>query len=440
MVYNSAFLQEADIVLFKTHHRISVEVYILDTSRRWLHNMTDSLVSGAVDIDVEGETTRFGKMALLDPQQRLSLDLNGVGWGSNMSNRLVQIVYRVSAMDWSRSYACPIFTGPITDASRDGAILNIEFKGMEYFMQGGVLVDSSLPAGWFRSQYITYMALGSGLVGAADYSGGGGVMYSPWAFEAGDNLWSRCKELAASGGFNIFFNGDGVLQLRPKTRDPVIVLDTTWLTEEPQFNLDISKLRNLVRVEGANIPGTDIMMSYEAWPPASHPFSPQSLAVNGVNRLIPHLIKDSSLATWADIINTAWNNLHWDLLVAQTDTAVVPVIPFLEEYDVITLSHPKLWSSSPLSKATIPLVGDAEMSLNMFTTTSSGATTGGKVVSNKGQNGERLRNHGRSGAFNTLRGPLGNRGQDWYTGDDGGKGAPSKGKKKKNRKNKKGGK
>jgi hypothetical protein len=429
--------------LLRNHHRVTVEVYILNSARQYLFDITKDLVSGTLDIDVEGETSRFGKMVVLDPQQRLSIDLNGIGWGSNMSNRLIQIWHRVWSMDWSETYAVPIFTGPISDSDRDGVLLNLQFKGLESLV-GEVLFDYSWPAGWQRSAIIMdAVRISSGEMNFADNSGGSQWMHSAWSVEGGENLWARVKSLADGGGLNIYFDGAGVLQIKQKNRVPVAYIDSTWLIEEPDQSLDISKLRNVVRVEGANIPGTDQKMFYEAWPPPQHPFSPQSLARNGVLRAIPHRISESSLGVWQDLIDTAWRNLEWDLLVAESNTAVIATLPFLEEYDVLTIAHPKLYANSPLTKATIPLVGDGTMSLNMFTTTSSGQSSrGGRAVSNKGAiGGQRLINgHGPSGAFNTLggRGRKG-RGQNLYALGKPDQGAPNKSKGKKNR-NKKGGK
>lgn len=440
MVYGPNLINSSVTDLLKTHHWVNIEIYILDNERRYLFDISQSLVSGSVDIDVDSDCSRSGNVTILDPQQRLSIDFNGQGWGSNMTNRTIQIIYTVTAMDRSFSYRCPIFTGPIVYASRDGVMLSIDFKGFEFLMQGGVLSDYTWPIGWNRAAIIQNAASISGLpyTNVMEY---GGIMYSPWMVQSGDNLWERMKELADSGALNIYFDGNGVLQIKPKAINvnPVMTLDTNWLTEEPDFNLDISKIRNVVRVEGAKIPGTDTTMTYEVWAPPTNPFSPQAMARFGQPRVLPHLIKDDNLNQWTDVISAAWNNLNWDLLVAESTSAVIPVVPFLEEYDVLEIRHPKCWTISPLQKATIPLVGDAEMSIGMLTSTSAGSTTGGKIVSNKGLNGERLLHHGPSGAFNTLRGPKftggksGNKGANWYTGSDGGKGAPNKGKKKKNR-------
>lgn len=436
MVYGANTITQADHDLCRTHHWVDIIVYILDNERRYLFDMSSALINGTVDIDTEADCSRSGKMSLLDPQQRLSIDLNGSGWGSNMSNRTVQIIYKLTNMDRTYSYSAPIFTGPITYAARDGAVLNIDFKGFEWIMQGGQLSDYSWPIGWSRGSIIQNAAAMNGLP-YTTISHAGGIMYSSWAVESGDNLWERLKELADGGGLNIYFDGNGVLQVKPKWPGYAMALDTTWLTEEPDFNLDASKIRNVVRVEGGKIPGTDTVMTYEAWPSPQHPFSPQSLARFGQPRVLPHIIRDSSLTVWSDVINTAWQTLTFDLLVAESTSAVIPVCPWLEEFDVLAIRHPKCATDSPLTKATIPLVGDGEMSIGMLTTSSTGNASGpgARAVSNKGLNGERLLHHGPSGAFNTLRGPKhsGNKGANWYTGEDGGKGAPNKGKKKKNR-------
>lgn len=433
--------------LLRTSHRVVSEVYILDNNRNYLRNATDALIEGSVDMDSDAAISRSCKMTLLDPGNRLGIDPNGGTSGPEFYNRMVQIVYRVTSMDYSETYGVPIFTGPVTDSSRDGVVLTVEGKGLEILAQDGLLNDYTWPAGWARSAVImNAIQVVTGERFFSDASGGGYFLRSPWSVQSGANLWAELKYLGDSMGMAVYFDGQGFLKIRPKIVAPLMTIDATWMTEDPDAAFDMSKIRNVCRVEGASYPtadGTQVKMKYEAWPPPQHPFSPQSLARWGTNRVIPRFVTDDSLADWSSLAETADQNLYYDLMYSTEVTAVTSVIPFLEEFDVVTISHPRLYLDTPVSKWTIPLVGDAEMSLNFFSSSSRGVTSGGAVVSNANLWG-RLNSpgvkHGPSGAYNGLA-TLGTKGENWYGGKDGGAPKPNKGKKgKKGNRNRGGGK
>lgn len=443
---------QAYLDLLRTHHRVTIGCYILDTQRNVLGNATGRVISGAVDMDVDASVTRSGKISILDPNQDLGLNFSGATMGSDYYTRMVTIHYVVENFERTAWYSIPIFTGPIVDATRDGVVVNLEFKGMETYAMYGLLHDHAWPPGWLRSQIIVNAMTGfAGEVHFRDWSGGGGTMATYYGMAAGENLWEKCKELADAMACHIYYDGNGVLNMKPKTAASYFNLDTTWLTEEPDLAFEIEKIKNVVRVEGATVPtgpDTSAKLIYEAWPPPQHPFSPQSLARYGVPRVMPRIIEDNALGSFADMSTVAWQNLGWDLLASAGCTAVSLVAPFLEEFDVVTLNHPKLYINVSVGKWTIPLIGDAEMSLNMFTSTSSGPVSQANYVSNAGLWGRMNMpgvRHGPSGAFNTLGGVGDNtKGEDWYGpgkqgGAPGSGGKGGKKKRKKKNKDKKGG-
>lgn len=437
--------------LLRTHHRVVPEVYILNNSGQLMGNASGHLVSGTIDMDAEADVTRSGKLSLLDPHNSLGLDFSGSAVGAAYYNRMVKVFYKIQSLDRTVTFRSPVFTGPITDANRNGVMVDLEVKGKEILAQDGMLNDYSWPAGWSRSAIImNALNVRTGETQFSDQSNGAYALGAQWVVEQGENLWKRLKELADGMGAQLFYDGDGTARIRPKSVYPIFTIDTSWLTEEPDLVFDSDRIKNVVSVTGGSTPISpteNVKMKFEAWPSPQHPFSPQAIGRNGVPRVIPHFISDDSLMSFSDIINIAWVNLEADLLSCSGATAVSVIAPFLEENDVVTISHPKLYANVSMTKWTIPLVGDSEMSLNMFSSTSAGFVGRSNYVTNYGLTGQRLRNHGPSGAFNGIRnggkGLSGLKGQDWYGGKDGG-GAPGKsggkkgGKKKNKNKGKKG--
>lgn len=396
--------------LLKTHHQVTTKVYVLNNARQYLADASSRLLSGGVDMDVSAETSRVAKLTLLDPMQDLGIDPTGYAFGSQYYDRMLQIFHEVSGFDGSAPHTVPIFTGPITKASRDGVVLSIEAKGMEILLQDGLLRDFSYPVGWTRFQVIQDAIINtSGERSFNNQTGNTQVLTAPWSMEAGENLWEGLQEMCDAMGMNIFYNGAGICQVKPKGHMPVFSIDSTWMTEDPEYTFDMRNLKNVVRMTGAVgplVPGQEeTRMSVEAWPSPQHPFSPQSLARNGALRIVPIVHSDDSLGEWENLWNAAWLTLNANLRWATQATAVTATIPFLEEYDVININHPKVWADTMLSQWSITLVGDAEMSLNFTSTSSAGIIDRSNFVSNAGNWG-RLNQpgvkHGPSGAFNPL--------------------------------------
>lgn len=430
--------------VLRGHHRVRPEVYILNNNRQYLANATNNLVSGTVDMDATASVSRSGKVSFLDPRNSLALDYSD----SSLYNRFIQIIYCVAPLASELWYKVPIFTGPIASVMKDGVITNVEFKGSEVLAQNGLLNPYTYPAGLGRSSVITHaMAEFAGEISWTDQMAGQMPLGDPWSIDRGDNIWERLKELADGMAAKLYYDGNGSIRISPKTTAPIMTLDSTWLTTQPEHSFDVDNLRNVVSFEGASVavspdPDVDkVKLRFEAWPPPQHPFSPQSLARNGKLRIMPQFLSDDSFIRWPDIWQSASKNLEWNLMLTAEATATSFVIPFLEENDVIQFNTTKLVGNYAVTKWSIPLVGDAEMSMNFFSSSSKASTVGGANTSNANLWGRMMQSgikHGPSGAFNTLGGKGGiKRGQDAYgVGKDGGMKPPKKKNKKKKNKGK----
>lgn len=357
-------------------HRVRVTVWILDNSRRFLANASDMLIDGQVDIDAGADITRSGQLRLLDPGHVLGLDASPSA-GIVAYNRMVHIIYTAEKFDQSMQFSWPVFTGPISKSNRDGPILDLEFVGMEKFAHMQMPYNWTWPVGWSKGSVISnaLMQHTGEIYFDMDWRAGGYPLSAPWTLEEGENLWPRLKNLAEEMNMRMFYDGNGVLKVRGKDMTSVIEFLPWMLTgEDPQVSYDLTKMRNHVKIKGKTPPGMTGAMGYDAYPPAHHPYSPQSLARNGFNRFFTEFVEDDQLE-WTDMVNRAWSILSEKIMTSMDVQFTSCVVPFMEEWDVFSINHPRVWVPQAMfTKSTIPLVGDAEQSIGYMSTTSQGSS------------------------------------------------------------------
>lgn len=431
-------------------HRVYIEVLILNINNNLISDASSRLISGHVDVDANANVSRSGKVQLWDPFNDLGLGLGG----SSQFDRIIKINYWVQNMTGGQQWRTAVATCIVTQINRDGSIVNLEFKGKEVLADHGLHTPHTWPAGWPKGTVITNgMTIFTGETMFWDYSAGAAwnmLGASGWSIDSGDNLWAKFRELATSMGCRLFYNGEGILVIRPLQVAPIFTMDQPWMTSEPSMDYDFDNLINMVRVEGAMLPtwdGGEAQLVYEALPDPNHPFSCWSLARNGYPRIIPKIISDSSINDFALAADIAWNELSIALLQTNNVTLTGKVMPWFEENDVLTIMHPKLYTNTFLTKWTIPLVGDGEMSMNFMSNTSfaytGGLEGGGSAIHNAHIFGTRpaaprIKPHGPSGAFGSAHLPGGRnidklRGENWYGGKGSSKGGGKKGSKKGNK-------
>lgn len=171
----------------------------------------------------------------------------------------------------------------------------------------------------------------------------------------------------------MFYDGEGAVVIRPVNffGVPLWSIDSTWLTTEPQVSFNIDSVINNVVVVGANL-SEDSPLTFEVVAPVENPYSPQSLSRNGVPRYLTDVIEDDKIKSYSEAYTRAAARLADGLSRAVSITTTSAIIPYVEEWDIYQVQHPKFSGSGMMTQASIPLVGDAEMSLGYLSSTSGG--------------------------------------------------------------------
>lgn len=343
-----------------TSHRVDITVRVLDRDRRYLADISTNLFDGQVNLDGDADVTRTLTLSLRDPNRALMWDTNSPADGSLFFDRQVQVIYTVSgpylaALGLAR-VSVPLFTGPVTKASRTTDVVNIEASGIEQTMIPPTVAyfARTYKKGMKRNDLVR--AILTELGGETKFS----LMDMPERTTKdlhilfNENTWAAAKGVVGSRATNhLFYDARGIAVLR-KTPKTACYSFTTGkggnITSHPQVNYNIDDVRNVVRLTGKSdkIRGT-------ATAPDSHPLSPVSLGRNGRKRVILDEFTDDSAKTDKKARELAKDRLD-DLLMQAVDvTFEALVVPHLEPEDIYAISTPTLSLSARVKQLSIPL-------------------------------------------------------------------------------------
>lgn len=371
--------------LLQSPHQVRIGVTILNQQHQVIGDISHLLMDGAVDIDALASTTRSLKMKIADPVGWSGLDPYGTV--DNMK-KLIQINYGVQPMVGDTAftsnvlYNMPIFTGPITSVSREGIMLNVECAGKEHMLSKASR-GLSIPKGWSRPALFLLYAVGQGesqWVNEAP-STAYPPMPNPMTWEPGTNMWTELKALISADGLHAFYDGLGRLRMRRQPDQPVWQFNYDWLTQKVDPDLDLEAFVNNWQVIGGTPEGTSGRVRAEASLPAWHPGSPMNLSRNGsAPRYVTGITQDDSILNADQARWIAERNLFEASVAAYDVQMTTLVLPFLEEYDMYIINTPDYFGLGRFVQATIPLVGDIEMSVGFM-------STSGKPVYGRYQSG-----------------------------------------------------
>lgn len=362
--------------LLRSPHQIKIFIHLLDTNGWVLRDISDRLIDGQVDMDAAAEITRSADLTLLDLDYSLGLDSPNSMIGGTYINRMVRIYYGVAPLGSDAFMNIPIFTGPIVNLNRAGATVKVQAQGKEVLSSAGIWTGWTWPAGWNRSM-IVLNALRDVFVGEPwfnfDYLDA--CIGSNWSIEIGDSLWAKLRGLMEDVGYQIFYDGWGYLRARRKPSGyPSFIFTGDWVTNKPEVEYDQENLINFVRVEGGTPEGAATPLVYTVSAPSWHPFSPWAMAIWGKPRILSVNIQDDSLLNVNDIV-TVGNQALNEGLANNVDVSFNSfVVPVFEEYDCYGYNVDGVVGQTNVSKISIPLVGDAEMSMGYLSATSAAKT------------------------------------------------------------------
>jgi hypothetical protein len=232
--------------LVYTHHR-RIHIHILDSNFNQLRSLTPHIVDGQVTVDVSADTTRMLTLSFLDPNKALAFEPDSPG-PALWRNRIIRVIYEVRVPDLNQWIECPVFTGPVWDFNRQGALVNITAHGMEQFALGEAWIPRTYKAKTLRTDALKAIM---GHVGEDCHAVPNLDYKLPHDFHVHrmQHPWHRAQHLAHSMNRYLFYDGHGTLHLRHHNDRPVFTFDDELLTP-PQFSRTRDKLINTVEVLG----------------------------------------------------------------------------------------------------------------------------------------------------------------------------------------------
>lgn len=361
--------QKADLLaLLSTHHSIRVSVVLMNLNHVVEGDISDHLLGGQVNIDVtSGDSTRQAQLELLDPMHRLKLDPWAPQDGSLFMNRMVRVWYHVMPPDRSRRYSIPIFTGPITKASRNGAILSVECLGKEVLSKGNIWVSKTFADGSQIDNAIRYML--NEVAGEAfyDVTESKKKLQNKVTLTKERTVWEVITRLSGMMGHISYYNGMGEFVSRPMGGQVLYTFgEKKDILSTPAIGYNLDGLINSARVKGHKKGKKQAQGSYVA--PQTHPLSPYALGRNNkagdrIRRYHPAFEDDSSLKS-----NAACDARAKEIVLQSLEQAVdvafdsLPVV-MLEENDLCKIKTDEYVANFRLKKLSIPLTADGRSSV-----------------------------------------------------------------------------
>lgn len=266
--------------------RIIVDVYTLDGDLR--ASLTPDFVDGQVMVDAtQGaeQPTRILDLSFTDPTRSIHFEPNAPGEAPLHRSRIVQVTDARRVEELGEWVECEVFTGPIWDFDRLGALVTIVGHGLERQGLGQKWTPRTFRKRTKKTDAIRDLLYDTGerrLGGIPDL---GARMPERLTVTRMDSPWPRAVRLAASMDRQLFYPGHGRPILRRIPSKPVFTFDGRHLVSEitidrgdPQGS---SGFHNTFVVVGTKSKGAKKRPQAVRSLPPGHPLSAQSLARNG---------------------------------------------------------------------------------------------------------------------------------------------------------------
>jgi hypothetical protein len=326
-------------------------------------------MAGQVNIDVTADTTRSASMDLRDPTHELKLDALAPTDGSLYFTKMVRIIFVVSPPDYSVHYSIPIFTGPLTGATRNGPIVSIDAQGKEVLSFQNIWNGKTYKKGMKKVEVIQKIMQAAGEVTRKmQFVSRSGRIGTHLSASRKFTFWGLCRKIANSMGLQLFYDGRGTLRLRRQPGKAIYQFsDDTVMVSLPQVTYaQNDEFCNVVEVIGGKPKGKGKKVKkvhVKVVAPRSHPMSPWNLGRNGTPRYVPQTIEDDSIKSKKDARALAKRTLDRALDQSVSVTFDSLPIPYLEEFDLLKFQTRTSAGKFRLKQMSIPLTVDGTSSI-----------------------------------------------------------------------------
>lgn len=276
------------------YYEQQVRIEVLTNERRVLSTISAALIDGQVDcmrveVDWFSEDksnqeigiSRYAKnITLYDPSHAIALDSGSPADGALYLDRSIRII--VSVRGRLRWYDVPVFTGPITDLEREGALITLEAEGCESFGQGAAWRTDTLK-NMTKVEAFKRLMYETGEVDEwMDVPTSREKLVAPKVIARDTRRWDKAFFIMASMNRLCFYDGYGRCRTPVPDTDPVMefgVGDNGLLLAEPGVRFSTDGFRNHWWQLTSTAKGKDIEAGVPL--PASHPLTPIKIGRNG---------------------------------------------------------------------------------------------------------------------------------------------------------------
>jgi hypothetical protein len=311
-----------------THER-RIHVQVLDLDMNVQRSLTPMVVDGQVTIDTTADVSRILTLSFLDPARALAFEPDSAGpalWRS----RLLRVIYSVRVPDLGDWVDCPVFTGPVWDFDRQGALVNVTAHGMERLALGQAWNPKVYQAKSLRTDALKNIM--------SRYAGDNCHAIPDLGFKFPHDFhviktaqpWRRAKSIAQSMNRHLFYDGHGTLHLRHFNDGPVFTFDDELLTQ-PRFTRSKDPIINTVEVIGAKPKGKKKRVRAVATAPGW--LSPSALGRGGAQLRLVEQVQNDHLRSVKEATDVAKRHIkHHEQQRVDVSFDSLPV-PHLQEND-----------------------------------------------------------------------------------------------------------
>jgi len=263
------------------HHEIRITVSVLDLEHHVLSSLSPRFVSGEVSGDVTRDTARVLTMQFLDPSRSIQFEPDGPSSAPIHRKRMLQVGYSVRVPALGRWVTCVVFTGPVYDFSRTGALVNVTAHSKDRLMLDQAGRNRTFPKKTKKTRVLKELFDDAG---ETRYSVPDLSTTTPERIVVHrmDSRWPIAQRVAHSMARDLFYNGAGTAVLRHRSERPVFTFDARTLMSDVTIGRDAEGLHNQWEVTGKDPKGPKPKIRAVVDLPDKNPVS--SSAAHGLGR------------------------------------------------------------------------------------------------------------------------------------------------------------
>lgn len=323
--------------LARTHER-RITVTVLDLDEKVVTEMHPVILDGQVVVDTTAGKdipTRLLTLTLLDPRRRIVFEATSVNDAPIHRQYMLRITYSVLVTELDRWVGARVFTGPIWDFDRTGALVTVVAHGKDRLSLGQAWVQRSFPAKTKKTTIIRRVlaATGETRLAIPDLKASTPRRFSLLRM---DQPWVKIRHLARSMDRTLFYDGRGIAVLRPRSNRPVFTFPREMQLSDVTIDRDPEGILNTFQYLGGKPKGSKKRVQSDVFTlPPAHPNSPRSLGRKNSPLRLVWREENDQVKTKAEA-NRRARRKRDDALRTSVEISVdVLPVPILDEGDLV---------------------------------------------------------------------------------------------------------